>query len=289
MQTNKNKEIPVYQQIIHYLKSGFDVLDETIQQEIIAFIDRQQHSGGGFTDRAGTPDLYYSLFGYWFTLATNNLKVLGKFESFIHQQKEQDSPGAVEQMALLLIHAQLSPTQKKQSLFTLFKTVFLKGKRIGLTYQFFLLTLAIDAQNSNKKLYYFLARIVLIFYKSSENLPCSITAALTFAKHKVGLKIKKDQNKLISYYNKSGGFRAFESIENSDTLSTAVALFVLRETNFDMRMITPPCLDFVQQNYDEGAFLSGDGDTTRDLEYTFYGLLALGTLIENGKDTEKAI
>ena len=70
------------------------------------------------------------------------------------------------------------------------------------------------------------------------------------------------------------------------TLSTAVALFVLRETAYDMRMITPVCLDFVQQNYDDGAFLSGDGDATRDLEYTFYGLLALGTLIENGKNTD---
>ncbi|NCB08501.1 MAG: hypothetical protein EOM73_10090 [Bacteroidia bacterium] len=40
----------------------------------------------------------------------------------------------------------------------------------------------------------------------------------------------------------------------------------------------PDCLNLVQQNYDTGAFLSGDGDLSRDLEYTFYGLLTLGTL-----------
>ena len=35
-----------------------------------------------------------------------------------------------------------------------------------------------------------------------------------------------------------------------------------------------------QQNFSNGAFLSGDGDTTTDAEYTFYGLLALGVLAD---------
>jgi hypothetical protein len=287
MRTNKSKEIPVYQQLIQYLKSGFDVLDKPIQQEIIAFIDGRQHSAGGFTDRAGNPDLYYSLFGYWLTLATGNQKLLKKFTPYIISQKENQSLGAVEQMALLLISTDLFKPQKSQSLLSLLKTVFMKGKRIGLSYQFFLLTLAIDAQNKNKNLYYFFARIGLFFYKPPENLPCSLTAALTFAKQKVGLKFKKDQEKLMSYYLKDGGFKAFESVATGDILSTAVALFVLCETNFDLRLITVDCLEFVQQNYASGAFLSGDGDKTRDLEYTFYGLLTLGTLIENESKSAK--
>ncbi|MFA5330143.1 MAG: hypothetical protein WC384_20280 [Prolixibacteraceae bacterium] len=35
----------------------------------------------------------------------------------------------------------------------------------------------------------------------------------------------------------------------------------------------------IPENYANGAFLSGDGDLTEDLEYTFYGLLALGVLV----------
>jgi hypothetical protein len=64
-------------------------------------------------------------------------------------------------------------------------------------------------------------------------------------------------------------------------LSTGVALFVLKETGYDLRMIKPGCLDFIQENYSAGAFLSGDGDVTKDLEYTFYGLLALGSLLKD--------
>ncbi|NQU51251.1 MAG: hypothetical protein HQ522_01805 [Bacteroidetes bacterium] len=285
MQTNSNKDIPVYLQIIKYIKSGFTVLDETIQQEIIAFLKSQQHKSGGFTDRAGNPDLYYSLFGFWLSLAAGSQNLLEKFELYINSQKENQSLGAIEQMALVLINAELLKTHKSQSLLSLFTMVFIKGRKIEISYKIFLLTLAVDSQNRNKSVYYFFARIGLYFYKLHGNLPCSIQAALTFAKQKVGLKFTKEQEKLVSYYVKEGGFKTFDSILSSDILSTAVALFVLRKTDYDLRLIAPDCLEFVQNNYNSGAFLSGDGDKTRDLEYTFYGLLALGTLVEdsNGK------
>lgn len=286
MPTNKHIEIPVYQQIIQSLKSGFDILDAAVQAEIISFLNSQQNKKGAFTDRGRNPDLYYSLFGFWLSLATRNKKVFPKFEDFIHQQNQDQSHGVVEQMALVLIQTELFKQQKKRSFFSILKTVFLNGKQIGLSYQLFLLTLVVDAQNKNKSLYYFFARIVLFFYQPGANLPCSITAALTFAKHKVGLKFEKDQKKIIEFLHSEGGFRAFKTTPNSDTLSTAVALFVLNKTDYDLRLIAPKCLDFVQQNYSSGAFLSGDGDNTKDLEYTFYGLLALGNLVENENKSE---
>jgi hypothetical protein len=74
------------------------------------------------------------------------------------------------------------------------------------------------------------------------------------------------------------GFRVFKQIRNCDMLSTAVALYVLKETGYDLRLTAPGALSFIESNYESGAFLSGDGDPTRDLEYTFYGLIALGSL-----------
>jgi hypothetical protein len=108
-----------------------------------------------------------------------------------------------------------------------------------------------------------------------------LSAALLYARKIVGLRIAERQTDLLKYTNKGGGFRAFESVDTSDSLSTGVALFVLKETDYDLRMIAPGCLDFVQENYESGAFLSGDGDVTKDLEYTFYGLLALGSLFND--------
>jgi len=63
-------------------------------------------------------------------------------------------------------------------------------------------------------------------------------------------------------------------------LSTAVALFALNYVDYDLRLLKPSCLDFIGQNFSDGAFLSGDGDPTADVEYTFYGLLALGVLAD---------
>jgi len=283
MQTSKNQNIPVYLKLIQNVKSGFNVLDKNIQQQILDFLKSQQHKNGSFTNRAGNPDFYYSLFGFWLSLATGNQHLIEKFKTYVNHQKENHSLGVIEQMILVLINVELLKSQKSRSLISLLKIVFVKGRKIELSYQFFLLTLAVDAQNKHKTIYYFFARIGLFFYKPYGNLPCSLTAALTFAKQKVGLKFINEQEKLISYYKKEGGFRVFNSIFNSDVLSTAVALFVLRETQYDLRLIAPDCLGFIQQNYNSGAFLSGDGDKTRDLEYTFYGLLALGTLIEDGE------
>jgi len=88
----------------------------------------------------------------------------------------------------------------------------------------------------------------------------------------------KETELLMSFACESGGFKAFAHLDQADMLSTAVALFALKFTGSDLRLLKPACLDFIQSNYFDGAFLSGDGDPTADVEYTFYGLLALGVL-----------
>jgi hypothetical protein len=92
--------------------------------------------------------------------------------------------------------------------------------------------------------------------------------------------VSKDQELLKSFACESGGFKAFAHLENADMLSTAVALFALNYAGCDLRLLKPICLDFIEQNFSYGAFLSGDGDPTADVEYTFYGLLALGVLVD---------
>ncbi len=277
---NKRENIPVYWQLIQYVKLGFANLDKTIQHEIVDFIKSRQHRSGGFVNRGGNPDLYYSLFGFWLSLATNSKPKTEKLKEYLAQQEGNGQLRAIEKMALVLIGTELF-SSKKHSLFSLMKIIFSTGKKIDISYRFFLLTLAIDAQNRNKKLYYSFARVALFFYTPKGNLPCSLVAALTFAKKTVGLKFGKEQQKLLTYYSEGVGFRAFEQVLTADALSTGVALFVLRETGYDLRLLAPDCLAFVQGNYNEGGFLSGDGDKTLDLEYTFYGLLALGSILKN--------
>jgi hypothetical protein len=64
-----------------------------------------------------------------------------------------------------------------------------------------------------------------------------------------------------------------------DLLSTAVALHALDATQSDWRADREVLLDFVDSLWSaEGGFHGHWADDTLDVEYTYYGLLALGHL-----------
>jgi len=64
----------------------------------------------------------------------------------------------------------------------------------------------------------------------------------------------------------------------SDLLSTAVALYALRLASVELGDLREACLDFVDSLWSPGGFHGCVADRTPDCEYTFYGLLALGSL-----------
>lgn len=278
---NKGKDIPVHRQLIDVLSAGFGALDEETQAEIKDFISGQQNKNGGFYDRAGTPDLYYSLFGLWLSMAAKQKEQQSLLKQYIQSIDSSRATSAVEEMALLLIRFDLESNSDKYSVLSVYRRVLKHGGLLDLSYQFFLLSLLIDAVGKRKRGYYFLARLWLLFYSPKGNLPCSVVAALLFARQFLDLKTNKQKKQIEKYSLDSGGFMAFTGMENADMLSTGVALFALNKTNYDLRFIAPGGMQFIQDNYREGAFLSGDGDQTKDLEYTFYGLLALGSLVDD--------
>lgn len=277
---NKSKDLPVYRLLVENLQKGFEALDAEFQTEIKSFIKSQQHENGAFTDRAAKPDLYYSLFGLWLSMATGHSELLTKLKQFI-PTVDTEKTGPVEQMAHILIQTELEPGHNKRSVLSLFRMLNREGKNISLSYRFFLFALLVDAFGKNKAVYYFVGRIGLFFYRPKTDFPCSLLAAFTYARKMLGMRFDRSRDDLLEFAVKSGGFKAFNHTSNSDMLSTGVALFVLKETKADMRLLTPATLEFIQHNFYKGAFLSGDGDQTKDLEYTFYGLLALGSLVKD--------
>lgn len=73
--------------------------------------------------------------------------------------------------------------------------------------------------------------------------------------------------------DENGGFYASEQAPIPDLLSTAVALFTLRLMGEDMKDAT----SFIQTHWlEEGGFSPTLLDNYSDVEYVFYGLLALG-------------
>ncbi|MFV0269948.1 MAG: hypothetical protein ACK5HT_22750 [Draconibacterium sp.] len=268
---------PVSHQFISEIENGFLLLDETSRAEVIAFVKSQQHDSGAFSNRAGNPDWYYSLFGSWLSVALKleeQEKNLGKFTSAVQPAPEK----VVDKFSCLLINRILGNDVKKPSLLGLIGWIREGGKNLNTAYQFFLFMLSFDAFYGKNRLAYGGARLFLNFYKPTGNLPCSFYASLLFARFLTGKKLSGEVAVLMDYFEEGKGFKVFREQENADLLSTAVALFVLKKKGADLRLVIPDCLNLVQDNYEKGAFLSGDGDSSKDLEYTFYGLLTLGLL-----------
>ncbi len=269
---------PIYEDFIHDIRTGYLLLEENSRKEVEAFIKSQQHTSGAFVNRGGKPDLYYSLFGAWFSKALNledlqnNLK---KYTGGLHVANNQ----VIDKHALLLIRLILDENNfSKPTLFSFLKTFFYSGWKMNLAYRAFLFLLSFDAVYKKQKFIYPIFKIVLRSHRISEDVPCSFRAAWLLARHIVGADVKEDEEQLFEYYEEGMGFKAFKDAESADLLSTAVALFVLKKAGAELRVVAPDALELVQQNYDSGAFLAGNGDEVKDLEYTFYGLLILGTL-----------
>jgi hypothetical protein len=84
---------------------------------------------------------------------------------------------------------------------------------------------------------------------------------------------------LMSRCLKDGGFYATPAAPIPDLLSTATALHALAGMKASIDTIKDPCLDFVDSLWSNaGTFYGNWTEDVSDCEYTYYGLLALGHL-----------
>jgi hypothetical protein len=315
-----------YRQMIALLGNALNLLDEHGQDEVFRFLISQQNPDGGFQDRGGRSDLYYSLFGglmlgawgkehgAWGIergllkkregerlemetgdtdptsrnpqpVTRNPQPATGsilKLRQFISGQSNRNVPGFIERCCLVLLQKELKTGRffRIKALFSLGRSFWKERHSINLSYRSFVLFLTLDAALPIRGFLKMASKRMLAQTTIDVNSPCSEVAAKVFLLKMMNWDGVAEQELLKSLACESGGFKAFLHLQNADMLSTAVALFALDFAGSDLRLLRPACLDFIQSNYSDGAFLSDDGDQTADLEYTFYGLLALGVLAD---------
>ena len=84
---------------------------------------------------------------------------------------------------------------------------------------------------------------------------------------------------LLAQTHPQGGFLAVPGAPMPDLLSTATALHALAGLQVSFEQAKEPCLDFIDSLWtNEGSFHGNWADDHLDTEYTCYGLLALGHL-----------
>ncbi|HAX95437.1 MAG TPA: hypothetical protein DCY35_02785 [Prolixibacteraceae bacterium] len=271
-------QTPAYQHIISTARQSVHIFDDSTLGEIHNFLEYSQHDKGGFKDRAGKPDLYYSLFGMWSALALDEKESLNQLRVWIESRQDEKHQSVIEIVCLFLIKKSLGMKGSGVLIFKLMVLLASTRKNISPYYRLFIGLLLVDSLFPTLATLKWPGRNRLLKKAERMTSSCTEAAAALVVLATSGGNTLALQEKILTFFDVKTGFRAFHGKRDGDLLSTAAALFALQYSGYDLRAIKPACLDFIGRNYTAGAFLPGDGDPETDIEYTFYGLLAASSL-----------
>ena len=261
------------------LKRSLKVMDTHAIEGLKEFVKRNQTQSGGFMDKAGRADIYYTLFGYYLADALELNEMIPSLENFAESGIRQNNLAGVHLYCAAIISARSGNDRLPvKMLRDRVRNNVIEQLNKQPAYGAFLTLLTCYYLQDYKTLY--LIRKQLTGLNSTSSLPCPVVSALLVLQRSFNKPVSGLKNTLLSFYDGHGGFNAIREAPVPDLLSTAVALYALRFAGADIRRIKPDCLDFVDSMYREGGFGANVIDRDPDIEYTFYGLLALGALAE---------
>jgi hypothetical protein len=259
------------------LRNSASMIDSLTLSEIKKFVRNKQTSSGGFADKGGNCDLYYSLFGYFIAEALEINDVMPSLKEYVKNVVQTSGLKGVYLKCAVILYAKLFGNETLP--------IDLQRKTFG----------GVQKKESRQETYSDFFNLLAYYYSedysglikvqksirtniTSTEMPCSLTAAHLILQYCFGKPVKELNDRLYSFYRNNGSFSAIKMAPVGDLLSTGVALYALRFINSDLRKIRPDCLNFIDSLYCDGGFCATTFDTDPDVEYTFYGLLALGAL-----------
>ena len=266
------------------------------------FLASQQNSDGGFRDRAGESDLYYTVFGLDALAVFQTEPDMAAVEQFLLKYEEGEELDLVHLSCLArcwgTVGKDRMPKGLRKALLTRLES-FRKPcggwdnnpeREHGTAYGSFL---ALGAYQDLGKLPSKPLRILQSLkaletpdhaWNNHPNLPTGSTnptAGAVVLLNNLHLPINDEVGKwLRNQLHPQGGFVAVPGAPMPDLLTTATSLHALAA--LEVRLTEEQndcCLDFVDSLWDAtGGFHGNWSDDYLDCEYTFYGLLALGHL-----------
>ena len=270
-------------------------LTPEIRERVTAFVLSQQTESGAFINKEGQEDLYETAFGWLVSYALGFRLDSNKMSAYLKQFNPEE---------LDLIH--YLAYMKCKSLYRLVSEgvigmwlnvwsvgnvrsldsfqAFPYGDRHSPYNQFFWLSLLEDnnARLIGKKQ----TLIDLEDYnvkgggysiqKHQDTDSANATAAALMIKAQLAVYDHVEAGALRKMQEQDGGFKAEVTSPEADLVSTATALFALK--NYGLKPMVDPT-DFIYQHLtSSGSFLRTMQDERGDMEDVFYGLLALGSV-----------
>jgi hypothetical protein len=271
---------------------------------VLRFLETQRHPGGGFLNRAGEPDLYYTVFGIDSLLAlgadpsgpsqADYLRSFGTGETldFIHltclarcwARLPDPGIGRHEKNAWRL------HLEQYRSLDGGFSTL-IPAATTSVSASFLALQALEDLNLLPANPLRALSAITALrtrdgAYGNEPGLAGGTTlatAGVVCLHHRLHLPAAPALvDWLLARCHPEGGFLANPTAPVPDLLSTATVLYALHRLRHPLDpALRNACLRFIESVMDESGGFCGHGmDDTPDCEYTFYALLALGCLAE---------
>lgn len=268
---------------------------------VAAFLRSQLSPAGGFVDREGKPDLYYTVFGLEGMIALRQELPLDRIAAWLETFGDGAGLDFVHLCCLARcwrgVDAKRFTRSSREALVARIEAYRTPdggyhpspGKQTGNAYGALLAGSACEdleipiPQPEQLALSMLGLQTADGAFSNERGQPVGSTtatsAAAAFYRH-AGIDVPENLKRwLLQQCLPDGGFLAFPKAPMPDLLSTAVSLHALSGMQADISAIREPCLDFVDSLWSAtGGFHGHWADDTLDCEYTYYGLLALGHL-----------
>lgn len=267
---------------------------------VARFLRGQVNPDGGFRDRSGASDLYYTVFGLDALIALQEEPPAGTAARYL----EEFGDGAALDFVHLACLARAWATLRRLPSSAVIDRVLtrvetfrasdggyatLPDAAIGSAYAAFLALGAYqDFERALPSPGSVLASLAGLraadgSYGNHPSLASGVTpataAAVIVMRHLDGRADRDAGMWLLDRCHSRGGFFASAATPVPDLLSTATALHALSSLHLPLAGLREPCLDFVDSLWtNRGGFFGTWADDAVDCEYTYYGLLALGHL-----------
>jgi prenyltransferase beta subunit len=267
------------------------------------FLESQQNDDGGFQDRSGKSDLYYTVFGLDGLLALQAEVPKARIAAYLKSFGDGEGLDFVHLCCLArawtAISTQGRPDSEPPSAEILRRIEAFRsrdggyhsarGCESGTAYAAFL---AVGAYQDLKANCPEPMRVVqsLKFLETNDGAwanernvkvgSTNATAAAITTLRNLNVPVNQSAGDwLLARSHPEGGFLAAPNTPIPDLLSTATALHALAGMQVSFDGVKEKCLDFIDTLWtNEGAFHGQWADDHVDCEYTYYGLLALGHL-----------
>lgn len=265
------------------------------------FLHSQMNADGGFRNRVGASDVYYTVFGLQGMMALNGDLPLDVVAGYLAGLGAGEQLDLVHAACLARCWAALpvelrsrAPRAELLRHVATFRSAdgaydVQAGSARGTIYGCFL------ALGAHEDLATALPEPAAVLscierlrasdggYANDDELPLGLTpttAAAIALLQGLGQPVPAELGAwLLARHYAAGGFFATPVAPLPDLLSTATALHALSSLRIDLTPVREPCLDFLNSLWtNRGAFYGNWTDDVADCEYTYYALLALGHL-----------